>query len=202
MITIFQAIPCILYFENHVGERILKVLLIDALEIRDGEPSASIDKYSNTFESIINTGILGSHYAPSQWSIPKGSDGDMLIGKITMDNNMTRKIINSIKPLIDLSIVDKERRSRFKIGVNHSRTMMTTVHQKDDFTDEEIEIFQEEADVFFRVWVDLHGSGVLTNYVHMLGAGHLSYYFYKWRNLYRYSQQGWESMNHLHKHLF
>ena len=27
--------------------------------------------------------------------------------------------------------------------------MMTAVRQKDDFTDEEIEIFQEEADVFF-----------------------------------------------------
>ena len=107
MITICQAIPCILHLENRVGERILKMLLIEALEIRDGEPSASIDEYSNTFERIINTEILGSHYAPSQWSIPKGSNGDMLIGKITMDNNMTRKIINSIQPLIDLLIVDK-----------------------------------------------------------------------------------------------
>ena len=80
--------------------------------------------------------------------------------------------------------------------------MMTTVRQRDDFTDEEIENFQEEADVFFRIWVGLHGSGGVTNYVHMIGAGHLSYYLYKWRNLYCYSQQGWESMNHLLKHLF
>ena len=29
----------------------------------------------------------------------------------------------------------------------------------------------------------------------MIGAGHLSYYLQKWRNLYRYSQQGWEALN-------
>ena len=67
IINFFQAIPCILHLKNPVGEGILKMLLIEALKIRDGEPSASIDEYSNTFESIINTEILGSNYAPSQW---------------------------------------------------------------------------------------------------------------------------------------
>ena len=107
MMKICQAIPCILHLENRVGEQILKMLLIESLEIHDGKSLALIDEYSNNFERIINTEIIGSHYDPSQWSIPKGSDGEMLIGKITMDNKMTRKIINSIKPLIDLSIVDE-----------------------------------------------------------------------------------------------
>ena len=29
----------------------------------------------------------------------------------------------------------------------------------------------------------------------MIGAGHFLYYLRKWRNLYRYSQHGWEALN-------
>ena len=43
------------------------------------------------------------------------------------------------------------------------------------------------------------GKEGVTNYIHMLGAGHFSHYLRKWRNLYRYSQQGWESLNSLIK---
>ena len=35
----------------------------------------------------------------------------------------------------------------------------------------------------------------MTNYIHMLGAGHVTYYLLKKRNLYRYSNQAWERLN-------
>jgi hypothetical protein len=34
-----------------------------------------------------------------------------------------------------------------------------------------------------------------TNYMHMVGAGHVKFYLKKWRNLNRYSNQGWEYYN-------
>jgi hypothetical protein len=34
------------------------------------------------------------------------------------------------------------------------------------------------------------------NYTHMLSSGHIAEFMYKWRNLYRFSQQGWEKFNH------
>jgi hypothetical protein len=36
----------------------------------------------------------------------------------------------------------------------------------------------------------------------MIGAGHVADYLYKWKNLYRFSQQGWEAMNSLIKTFF
>jgi hypothetical protein len=36
-------------------------------------------------------------------------------------------------------------------------------------------------------------NGVTDNYVHMLRAGHIKYYFKKWRNLNRFINQGWEA---------
>ena len=67
--------------------------------------------------------------------------------------------------------------------------------QKQDFTDSDIDNFQSLADDFFRKWTDLVGRDGITNYIHMLGAGHIRYYLTKWRNLHRYQNQGWESYN-------
>jgi hypothetical protein len=39
-------------------------------------------------------------------------------------------------------------------------------------------------------WIDLYGSTNMTNYIHMLGSGHLSYFAERYGNLYRFSQQG------------
>ena len=43
--------------------------------------------------------------------------------------------------------------------------------------------------------MDLTGREGMTNYIHLLGAGHIIYYLFKYRNLYRYSNQSWERLN-------
>jgi hypothetical protein len=42
----------------------------------------------------------------------------------------------------------------------------------------------------------------MTNYIHIVGAGHLTYFAKQYGNLYRFSQQGWESLNNLTKHYY
>lgn len=71
------------------------------------------------------------------------------------------------------------------------------MQQKHDFSDADITAFQILADNFFREWLQLVGYDGATNYVHMLGAGHLRYYLKKWRNLNRFSNQGWEAYNQM-----
>jgi hypothetical protein len=46
-------------------------------------------------------------------------------------------------------------------------------------------------------YVERSGAGKegVTNYIHMLGSAHISYYMRRHGNLYKYSQQGWESFN-------
>ena len=43
--------------------------------------------------------------------------------------------------------------------------------------------------------MSIAGVEGMTNYIHLLGAGHDSYYLKKYRNLYRYSNQSWERLN-------
>ncbi len=72
---------------------------------------------------------------------------------------------------------------------------LQTLQQKQDFTDQQIDAFQCTADDFFHKWLELTGYDGITNYVHMLGAGHLRYYLKKWKNLNRFQNQGWEAYN-------
>ena len=64
---------------------------------------------------------------------------------------------------------------------------------------EQVVSFQKHADFFFQNWVKLHRKAGITNYIHMMGSGHFADYLYKWKNLYQYSQQGWEALNALIK---
>jgi len=61
----------------------------------------------------------------------------------------------------------------------------------------QIDAFQNKADDFFSGWLDLVGYDGITNYIHLLGAGHIRYFLKKWRNLHRFSNQGWEAYNAL-----
>ena len=67
-----------------------------------------------------------------------------------------------------------------------SRTMM------DDAT---IDRYQFIADSFFSLWIDVAGREGVTNYIHGIGAGHYYSFLKKERNLYKFSQQGWEHHN-------
>lgn len=62
-------------------------------------------------------------------------------------------------------------------------------------SDDKIEHFQGLIDAFVEVWIDLFADEGISNYVHLLASGHVHYFLKKYRCLYIYSQQGWESMN-------
>jgi hypothetical protein len=66
---------------------------------------------------------------------------------------------------------------------------------KKKFTADQIDLFQNKADDFFPNWLSLVGYDGITNYIHMLGAGHIRYFICKWGSLYILQNQGWEQYN-------
>ena len=71
-----------------------------------------------------------------------------------------------------------------------------------EFTPEMVYEFQLKADEFGDVYFALTGRDGMTNYFHILRSGHFAYYLRKYRNLYRFSQQGWENVNGRFKRTF
>jgi hypothetical protein len=54
---------------------------------------------------------------------------------------------------------------------------------------------QTKIDVWLKLWLGIAKREGVTNYIHMLGAGHIAHFLTKYKNLYRYSNQGWEFQN-------
>ena len=107
--------------------------------------------------------------------------------------------MGGLNELIDYCILEEADIARWKLATKYMVSALKKMRQKDDFTREQILSFQGDIDEFSQLWMQLYGHSGMTNYIHMLMSGHLSYYMFKWKNLYRYSQQGWEALNSLLK---
>jgi hypothetical protein len=81
--------------------------------------------------------------------------------------------------------------------VNDYQEVMIILWKQSEYTEGDIRDFQLKIDDFFTAYVEKSGAGKegVTNYIHMLGSSHISYYMKLHGNLYKYSQQGWESLN-------
>ena len=49
--------------------------------------------------------------------------------------------------------------------------------------------------MYFFLWIKLTHSAGITNYIHLIGAAHIYWCLFKYRNVYKCSQQGWEQLN-------
>jgi hypothetical protein len=152
--------------------------------------------YAERIQQVFNETILGDADGPAQWTLPM-NDEKTNVGLICLDNNRIRKVIEALELIVDVSIVDEQRSIKCNYCIPHYRDGMELLRQRREFTDEEIKQYQYHIDNWFQVWIQLHGLHGCTNYMHVLSSGHLAEYLFKWRNLYHFSQQGWENFNHV-----
>lgn len=204
-----QTLPCVLHMENRNGIKFLTMALIEGLsnakkKLLYSDVNAEgkrLSQFIADVEGLINTSILGSKEDPCQWMCPYDTNKKEL-GPITMDNVRTRRVVDMLDAVVDLCMTDIARKSLWTCALNHYRISMVLLRKREDFTNEEIATYQSHADKFYQAWIMLWQKEGVTNYLHMIGSGHIAEYLYKWRNLYRFSQQGWEAMNSLIKTFF
>jgi hypothetical protein len=76
---------------------------------------------------------------------------------------------------------------------------MEILRKRSNYTIAEKDQFQDLFDAFFSKYIEQVGIERITNYIHMLGSGHVRYYMEIHKKLYKYSQQGWESLSAKYK---
>jgi hypothetical protein len=188
-------IPCILHLENRVGEKIITMILRKGMERYKGQSTHYISK----MQRIIQCNVLGSELSPSHWKLnySKSLDGALQIEPIQERNSTVRHMMKSVDTIIEASFSDDDNERRNKLILACSKysdaMQLLTLHRI--LTDEEQNTFQDLIDDFFQIWVDLFSTEGMTNYIHLLGSGHILYFLRKYKCLYIYSQQGWEAMN-------
>jgi hypothetical protein len=139
--------------------------------------------------------------------VSKNDKNKRVVSDITMPNQHVRNFLNEfhrITAVVFDTTKDDERarKEEWDRCCTLWRGVTEMARKKEDFSDEEIDEFQVRCDQFMDAWLKLLPGDVgMTNYFHIIAAGHLHYYLKEWRNLYRYSQQGWEGMNSVIKSL-
>ncbi len=176
-ILLRQAIPCILHCENRIGEKLLKLLLIDGFNHHNGSKKEQ-KEFIKGFEKLANSEVLGTMWRHSNWRVGVATDKDnnLKIGDQPMPNRNARKFVDNFEKLTEFCIHDLEIRAQWDAMIVPYRKAICLARQKEDFTDEEIDLFQDLCDDFFIKILDLKGRDGMTNYIHMLGSGHMSYY--------------------------
>ena len=122
-----------------------------------------------------------------------------------MENTKVRALIENLEKHIPVCLPPEEveRINDWTIALDSYRRSMTILRKKDgNYTLAELREYQEHMGIFGNVWVKLHQQRGQTNYIHMGISGHIYKYMKEWGNLYKFSQQGWESLNSLIKRFF
>jgi hypothetical protein len=211
--AVLNCVPCILHGENRIGLKLLTRLLVEGVANATkgmtytaasmNSANTRVDTFIKAVERIVNTEIHGSVESPTQWSVPMTEDGKE-VGIICIENGKVRQVIDNIEKLIDIAVVDDiaavdktSRKALWLASVIPYRAAMISLRRKEDFEPEEVKLVQVQIDDFYQNWIELQVIAGITNYIHMLGTGHMADYLFQWKNIYRHSQQGWENLNNL-----
>jgi hypothetical protein len=116
-----------------------------------------------------------------------------------MDNMRTRAIVARLELLVEECILNEEDKANWLACIPKFRDGLVKLRSKEDFDVDAVSAFQKDTGEFCQLGVELWGPEGVTNYIHMMSSGHLATYLFKWKNLYRHSQQGWEAFNSLLK---
>jgi len=159
----------------------------------------SLTRFASNIQNIINTRILGSVTRPKQWKMPLNLKGDA-VAKVSLSNKKTRLAIDDINHLIEYVWAAPDEREKKEIWlkmIKDYQHAMRILQKRSEYTVDDIVTFQLKIDDFFSAYIEKSGAGKegVTNYIHILGSSHIQYYMKTHGNLYKYSQQGWESLN-------
>ena len=145
---------------------------------------------------------MGGH----SWCIPVAVNVKDYFGLMAFMMETAWSVLKNLDKFFDLKFEyhsDKVSQISHCVDVlNKYHKMSTWISHRYDFTDNEIEEFQRDADAFYKKWIELNGREGMTNYIHIFGSGHASWYLKKYRNFYRYSNQSWEALIHRCKRIY
>ena len=110
---------------------------------------------------VVNSQILGTQRRKSNWTVNLTKEGT--VTEQPMTNNHTRKILNNFELILPICVSDPEQRQKWLECIELWREVVETARQKEDFLDDQIDLFQHLCDVFF---FDKNTLSPLSTYYH------------------------------------
>jgi hypothetical protein len=223
-LAVDKLIPCILHMKMRIGEKIFHVIVNSALERYDESKfdAARRLQLKSDLEDCMNTQVFGNPCTGrvSQWSFA-WDNGNRRMLKYGMSGVTAGKVMKSLITICNTLFhenLDQEAHSelestlirrnnilllsKWKSFTENLIPMWEWIERKEEYTESDIQKLHKLTATFMNQWIDLTDGKHMTNYIHVVGAGRLTYFAKHYGNLYRFSQQGWESLNKLIKHYY
>ena len=174
IVMVMDSIPCILHMEMRMGIRIItllmKVGLMNAKNNRlswiprsyRGSIKEKCDASRGRINRALNKKILGNDDMAFQYDLPY-DEKLYSITECNMKNGQVRKTIASINLLIEICVVKRVNKDRWKTSMAHYSAGMDIVKMKGDLSNAQINDFQRHIDLWFQDWVILFGDEGVTN---------------------------------------
>ena len=83
---------------------------------------------------MTNNEMLGTELNPSQWSFPL-TENQKGVGTLRLDNNRTRSIIDEFDKLIDITVIDNDRKTLWKRCVECLKLAFNIVRKKENYSE-------------------------------------------------------------------
>jgi hypothetical protein len=154
------------------------------------------DQFLMPFEDCVNLNVnaLGIPWRKGNWHLTttQNSNKEKVIGDQGMPNMHMHRFMEVFHKLAETFMwYNEDRKEQWKESMANWQKLMEMARQREDLSDEEINAFTSiQCDDCFELWVGWTGLEGMMIYIYMIGSGHMTYYLWEWRNLYRYSQQG------------
>ena len=189
---------CGFHLENRTGECELRCLLSEGFQRRNGTPEN--DSYITAVEILVNKELVRNVDAYGQWRFP--TEDRKTVSNFTLSNPTCRKFIDNVIEYLLPVCLDKhteEEKDQWKHHWVLYQEVISKIRQHKIFTDSEIFEFQQTADSWYNHGINLCGEDFITNYTHVIGAGHAAWQLFTYRSFYKYCNQGSEAYNSWYK---
>lgn len=165
LITIKQAMICVLHLENRTTEKVVCMLLSEGFNT--AHTSRERKEYVQGIETIVNGSIKQVDYG---WTFPCDSSLHEMTD-VKMSNLEGRKFMEHLHLLVPCALRTlPDLQDKWMSVINLYKDLMTCARQRKDFSDELINTFQKKADGFGALWISLTGYDGMSNYFHYLFA--------------------------------
>ena len=197
--------PCTLHAKMRLTERMIKMLILAGMRL--AMPAKKFKEFCEKVEEVVNTNILRRAHVKSpagKWRVPLDKKDTKKLGDVKLSGHRANLFLAGFDALVEVCCegYDTEFIAEWKDCCSLFREVMQVMDCKLEFRPQDVDAFQLLADEFCDVYCGLTGRDGMTNYFHILRAGHFSYFLEKYGNLYLLSQQGWENVNSRWKRTF
>lgn len=135
-------------------------------------------------EEFINASVYGKGVGRmGYWKIPIYVDKNNVVADVTFKGNAAEKVLRYASELIDVCLKNHEMNEVWKNIITKYNLLVAIMNIKENITDEKIDEFHEITFQFNELVCANIGYHCITNYLHVLGAGHVEYYLRSYKNL-------------------